>query len=300
MAGPHAAQTPAEIAALAARHGLEVDARGLTVEEAGLDFRVAFAEDASGRSWVLRVPRRPDAARRAAGEARILRLVSGRIPAAVPDWRIHTAELIAYPLLPGRPGLTVRDGGPVWHFDRSSSEYCASLGRLLAQLHAIDPDEARRSGVPFATPERVRQSFAEDVERVLSEFVVPRAAEAAWRARLDDDALWPERTVMTHGEPYPAHLLLDDGDRIASVLDWTTARVWDPAVDFTAHWQTSTPEAFAATLRAYADAGGAETEDLAARCAAVAASSGLAYALFALETGEPDHVAAAGALLADA
>ena len=107
----------ATIRELARAHGLDISGT-VTVNELGLDFQVAIAEAADGLSWVLRIPRRPDAANRAAVEGRFLSAIAPHLSVAVPDWQIHTAELIAYPLLPGDPGLTIDErGGPRWHFD---------------------------------------------------------------------------------------------------------------------------------------------------------------------------------------
>lgn len=118
-----------------------------------------------------------------------------------------------------------------------------------------------------------------------------------WRARLDDDGLWPEEPAFTHGELYPAHLLLDPQDRILSVLDWTTAKVGDPAVDFAYQHMIAPPEVFDLTVRAYVEAGHDEPRRLRERCAEIIAAAPVAYAVFALETGAPEHREAAQAQL---
>ena len=73
----------------------------------GLDFLAAFMTDETGQAWVLRNPRRPDVLPRAENEARVLGLLKGRLPVEVPDWRIVTPELIAYPPLAGTTAVTV-------------------------------------------------------------------------------------------------------------------------------------------------------------------------------------------------
>ncbi len=40
----------------------QLSAEGASVNEAGLDYCVVMANDATGRRWVLRVPRREDVA----------------------------------------------------------------------------------------------------------------------------------------------------------------------------------------------------------------------------------------------
>src|SRR5690625_3076284 len=132
------------IARLAAEHDLDVDPASLQVNEIGLDFRVAIARAAGGERWVLRIPRRPDVLARADIEGRLLSLIGPQLTVAVPDWQIHSHELIAYPLLPGEPALTLDDdGSPQWHVDMSSTTYSATLGEFIAQLHSIDAEQAR-------------------------------------------------------------------------------------------------------------------------------------------------------------
>jgi macrolide phosphotransferase len=94
----------ADLLALAASHGLHLSAEDVTVNEAGLDYRVVLATDRAGRRWVLRQPRRADVSEGMAAEARILDLVRPALAAvgvAVPDWQLCEPGLIAYPALPG-------------------------------------------------------------------------------------------------------------------------------------------------------------------------------------------------------
>lgn len=213
--------------ALAAAHGLHLSAETATANEAGLDYRVVMADDTTGRRWVLRLPRRADVSEGMAAEARVLDLVSPVLAGdgiAVPDWRVRTPELIAYPALPGSPGLTLPGGEPLWHMDPADPDYAERLGRLLAALHSVAPERAAAAGVEVRTPEQVRRAWAEDVARVCGAFTVAPALAESWQAWLEDDSCWPERTVMTHGEIYPAHVLFDEEGAITGVLDWTTAR----------------------------------------------------------------------------
>lgn len=170
---------------------------------------------------------------------------------AVPDWRIHTPDLIAYPLLPGEPGLTIAaDGTPTWHVDAESAIFTDSLGELLAQLHTIDPGEVADTGVDILTPAQVRQSIRDDIARVSSAFEVSADLLNRWTSWLADDRYWPHASTLTHGELYPAHLLLT-GETVVGVLDWTTAAVGDPARDFVFHRESVSRQAFDATVRRY-------------------------------------------------
>ncbi|MFE6446763.1 macrolide 2'-phosphotransferase [Nocardiopsis dassonvillei] len=286
---------------LAAAHGLHLSARDATVNEAGLDYRVVMARDATGRKWVLRVPRRADVSEGMAAETRVLGLVAPVLAedgVAVPDWRVRSPELIAYPALPGAPGLTLTDAGePVWHMDPASPDYAERLGRLLARLHSIAPERTEAAGVEVRTPDRVRQAWRDDIARVSEAFTVSPALTGAWRAWLDDDTCWPERTVMTHGEIYPAHVLLDEEGAVTGVLDWTTARVDDPARDLSAQYGAAGEEMLRATLTAYERAGGHVHPGLAAQARHLWDASPIGYALYALTTGAEADLAAAAAVL---
>lgn len=289
------------VIALAGTHGLALTARGATVNEAGLDYRVVMADDDEGRRWVLRVPRRPDVADGMAAELRILDLVAPVLAAdgvAVPDWRVRSPELIAYPALPGAPGLTLSDAGePIWHLDPASTGYAARLGRLLARLHSIGGDDALAAGVEVRLPEQVRQGWRDDVARVSEAFAVAPALLGAWEEWLADEDCWPDRTVMTHGEIYPAHVLLDSGGAVTGVLDWTTARVDDPARDLSAQVGAGGEDALAVTLEAYAAAGGHVHPGLARQARCLWGASPIGYGLYALTTGAEQDRAAAAALL---
>lgn len=290
-----------DVIALASAHGLRLSAKDATVNEAGLDYLVVMASDTNGRRWVLRVPRRADVSEGMAAEKRILDLVAPVLAedgVAVPDWRIRSPELIAYPALPGAPGLTLTGHGePDWHMDPASPDYAERLGRLLARLHSITPERAGAAGVEVRTPARVRQAWREDVARVSEAFTVRPDLAEAWQAWLEDDTCWPERTVMTHGEVYPAHVLFDERGAITGVLDWTTARVDDPARDLSAQYGAAGDEMLRATLTAYVRAGGHVHPGLAAQAKHLWEASPIGYALYALTTGGETDLAAAAAML---
>lgn len=289
--------TAAQLVALAARHGLELDESSLSLNEAGLDYRVAFGRTADGADWVLRVPRRPDVAAKLAEERRILDFVAPRLSVAVPRWQVCSDELVAYRRLPGKPGLTLDAGGqPEWHFDPSSSEFAAALGRLIAELQALDAHDAANAGVPVLSASQVRERWRADFEKVRAAFTIAPHLAERWEAWLENDALWPDSTAFTHGELYAAHVLVDTPARIVGVLDWTTAKVGDPAIDFT-YQHMMGPAAFDATVQAYLDAGGREHPHLAERCAELAAAAPIVYGAFALATGDPQHRANAAAQL---
>ncbi|MBS9372193.1 macrolide 2'-phosphotransferase [Rhodococcus sp. B50] len=286
---------------LATRHDLHLSADGVTVNEAGLDYRVVIAPDDTGQQWVLRIPRRPDVAATTADELRILDLVGPVLAEdgiAVPRWEIHTSDLIAYRALPGAPGLTLNDAAePVWHMDPADPGYAERLGRLLARLHSIDAERAGAAGVEVRTPDRARQAWQDDIARVCDAFTVASTLGDAWKVWLDDDSCWPDYTVMTHGEIYPAHVLLDEDGVVTGVLDWTTARVDDPARDLASQYGAAGEDMLRVTLAAYGAAGGRVHDGMAAQAKYLWEAAPIGYALFALSTGEEPDLATAAAML---
>lgn len=287
----------ADIVRLAAAHDLTIDESSLVVIELGLDFRVAMARTTDGEPWVLRIPRRDDVIDRAHIEGNLLRLVSLQLSVAVPDWQIQTTELIAYPLLPGTPGLELDPNGePVWHVAVSSTAFATSLGDILAQLHSVDIEQARTTGVPVRTPPEIRQVWREDIATVAAEFQITPELQDRWNAWLDDDRYWPDHSVVTHGEIYPGHTLVVD-DTITAVIDWTTAEVGDPARDFVFHHATASTAAFNLTLQRYRERGGRIWPKFAEHCAHRYSASPVSYGLYALITGDEEHRQAAAAQL---
>lgn len=288
-----------DLTALAARHGLHLDPDTLSINEAGLDFRVGIGSTPTGERWILRVPRRSDMAAQIAAEAAVLDLVAAELPVAVPRWTVRTSELVAYRALPGEPGLTIDATGALhWRLDVGSRRYAEAFGRLLARLHAIDPGKARAAGAEVESPPEVRARWRRELAEVAAAFTIAPALRQRWDAWLADDASWPTWSTFTHGELYPAHVLVDADDAITGVIDWTTAKVSDPARDFAFQRGMTTPEIFDATLQAYAAAGGRTWPRLGEHAAELWSASPIAYGLFALKTGNPEHRAAAQAQLA--
>lgn len=298
-----AADTPAPPAdldallTLASSHGLELDGATLRTEEIGLDFRVVFAAGTDGQDWVLRIPRRPDVLDRAAVERELLRMVAPLLEIAVPDWRISTTELIAYPLLPGTPGLSLAaDGAVTWQVDMSSAVYAASLGTAAARLHAVDVEAAVATGIEVRSPARVRESWGRDLDRVAAAFEIAPALRERWDAWIAEDSYWPQHSVLTHGELYPGHTLVE-GQEITAIIDWTTAAIGDPAKDLMFHQVSASPEVFDVAVEAYVSGGGMVWPRLPEHCTEMFSAFAIGYGLYALETGEMEHRKAAATAL---
>jgi macrolide phosphotransferase len=88
-----------ELLAEAGKHGLDLNLQSVEINESGMDFRVAFARDEMNRRWGLDQPRRSDVWERAVNEQKVLAVLRGHLPVAVPEWRVFDPGLITYPRL---------------------------------------------------------------------------------------------------------------------------------------------------------------------------------------------------------
>src|SRR5687768_16845260 len=110
-----------DLVAAARAQGLQLISERASLDDTGADFLVAHALDEHAVQWVVRTPRRADVLERAEREYRILALLSTRLPVAVPNWRIFSPKVIAYPRLSGEPAaiIDMNVGGYVWRFDET-------------------------------------------------------------------------------------------------------------------------------------------------------------------------------------
>lgn len=92
-------------------------------------------------------------------------------------------------------------------------------------------EEARAADVPVQSLDEVRQSRLESMSEVRGALSPTEAVWSRWKNWLDDDKLWPEYTVFCHGDFHPGHLLIDETERLTGVIDWTEAKISDPATD---------------------------------------------------------------------
>jgi aminoglycoside phosphotransferase (APT) family kinase protein len=211
----------------------------VTIEE-GWDSLVLDVDDA----WIVRIPRREPVRACLAFELRLLPELAPALPVAVPRVEHVADELraVAYRKLAGEP------------VDVARTPVGAALGRFLSALHAFPVEPARALGVPshdrgwreryeaFARGllGRVGAMLGDDRER----------AAAMLDGFLDDPANFEFEPRLLHADLGPAHVL-SRGDELTGIIDWSDARIGDPALDLA--WALNgTPRAFAeAVLAAY-------------------------------------------------
>ncbi|QHZ48751.1 macrolide 2'-phosphotransferase [Bacillus sp. NSP9.1] len=279
---------------LAEKHGLRLKRQHAELNESGMDFQVAFANDEYGVRWVLRRPRREDVIKRAADEGKVLQLLKSHLPVDVPDWRIHTAELIAYPKLAGIPAAVIdmEIKNYAWNMNHQppSEAFVRSLAKTLSILHGIDHQTAAARGIQVLSPDDVRQTKGEQMERIKKELGVSRELWERWQRWLSDDSYWPSHTAMIHGDLHPPHVLIDDHDQVTGLLDWTEAKAADPAKDFLLY-QTILGETETDRLIAYyEEEGGRVWPRMKEHITEMQAAYGIDIGLFALVTKEKEHM----------
>ncbi|MED1738633.1 macrolide 2'-phosphotransferase [Bacillus swezeyi] len=279
---------------LAEKHGLQLNRENAQMNESGMDFQVVFADDASGMRWVLRKPRREDVIERAAAESRVLKLLQHHLPVDMPDWRIHTPELIAYPKLVGVPAAVIdmEIKNYVWNMNHQppSEAFVRSLAKTLSALHGINHQTAAEAGIQVMNPHDVRQTKAEQMERIKEELGVSDVLWERWQKWLYDDSYWPWYTAFIHGDLHPPHILIDANDQITGLLDWTEAKVADPAKDFLLYQTILGEEETARLIAHYEEEGGRVWPRMKEHIAEMQAAYGIEIGMFALQTKQKEHL----------
>jgi macrolide phosphotransferase len=220
----------------ARREGLRLATTPADFDRSGLDFLVVHAHDEQGVPWVVRTPRRMAVVEAARVEARALSLVRGRLPVAVPDWRVFTDRVIAYPRLDGLPAVSYDPAtGVVWNrVDPAApgAVFLHSLADAIAALQRMDARAIEAANLPTKSIDDVRALHARAMDETRAELAPPDAVWARWQRWLANDAVWPRHLALVHGDLHPGHLLLAEDGRVTGILDWTEAHLGDPAVDF--------------------------------------------------------------------
>ncbi|HFL8722464.1 TPA: macrolide 2'-phosphotransferase, partial [Escherichia coli] len=209
---------------------------------------------------------------------------------------------VAYPMLEDSTAMVLQPGSstPAWVVPQDSEVFAERFATALAALHAVPISAAVDAGMLIRTPTQARQKVADDVDRVRREFVVNDKRLHRWQRWLDDDSSWPDFSVVVHGDLYVGHVLIDNTERVSGMIDWSEARVDDPAIDMAAHLMVFGEEGLAKLLLTYEAAGGRVWPRLAHHIAERLAFGAVTYALFALDSGNEEYLAAAKAQLAAA
>ncbi len=297
-----AVTTVADLLQAAGRRGLRLTTDQTDFDRAGLDFLVVHARDEAGVPWIVRTPRRAAVVDAARIEARVLALIRDHLPVAVPEWRVHATDVIAYPRLGGTPAVTIDlTAGPTWNLvdpAAPSEPFVASFAGALAALQAIPPAVAIAAGAPFTTIDDVRRDLAQAVSDSRDVLQPSEATLARWQRWIDDDTSWPRSVALVHGDLHPGHMLLGDDARLIGILDWTEAHVTDPSVDLAMYFGCFGRPALETLIERFARAGGTTWPGLAGHAAERWAIFPAIAAQWALRSGNDAVLAHARGMLA--
>ncbi|MTI95496.1 MAG: hypothetical protein FH749_08395 [Firmicutes bacterium] len=291
------------IRTIASRHGFNIDAEALDLNNSGMDFVTLFARAKKDNSkWVLRFPRRQDVLKRMDYERDVLELVKDQLQVEVPDWQVVTDEMVAYPLLSGIPAGTINPelGDYEWYIDSKSppEAYVKSVAATLAELHGVRFETGEHTAIRVEGPEQVRQAMARNMDAIRELLGVSDARWARWQRWLANDALWPQHSVFMHGDFHPGHTLVDETGKLTGLIDWTEAAVNDPAKDFVVFYAAFGEGTLDFVLEQYQAAGGRVWPGMKEHIVERWNANPVDYALFALDTGKEEHIEGARESLA--
>jgi len=283
-----------EIQQLAEKNGLFLS-EDMSFNEMGIDFKVGFATDNKGDTWVLRIPRRYNLRDQIATEKRILQLVSNFLSVQVPQWSIANEELVAYRLLNGKPALTfnAETYEVFWNIDKNSFRYIQSLAKVLVNLHSIPYENVVQNNLKALTPTEVRNEIAERLYAVKTELGISKELENRYLTWIDNDLLWPNFTKFIHGDLYAGHVLTHPNGEVCGIIDWSTAQISDIAQDFSGHVAVFGEQSLKLLINEYQAQGGIVWDKIFEQSVERAAAAQLAYGYFALETKDDAHLEAA-------
>ncbi|MBH5318420.1 macrolide 2'-phosphotransferase [Paenibacillus sp. GSMTC-2017] len=289
------------IISLALSHGITLDPSSITFNDSGLDFLAMLAKSNDGVPWIFRIPRRPDVIESATYEKKVLDLVSSTLPVSVPNWEVHTSEMIAYPMLEGTPAATVNPTTRNfdWYLDPASIPeiFVHSLAETIVALHTINHDIALNAGIRLKQPFELRQQFSETMDEIKAAFGVSESLWRRWQLWLADHSYWPDHSVLVHGDLHPGHILVDSYGRVTGLLDWTEAEVADPATDFAIYYALFGETALSELINRYEKFGGRVWPRMYDHIVELASAYPVKIASFALKSGIEEYKIMARTLL---
>lgn len=215
----------------------------------GAAYQLVVVTDEHGDSWTVRAAL--DAAAGAALEATsaLLRLLSGRLPYAVPAIAGTAVgddgtTVVIHRVLPGAP--------MVWRDLPAGSPLARSVGTAIAALHDVDPRVVEEAGLATYDADAYRARRLAALDRAASTGRVPAQLLTRWERALEEVTLWKFATCVTHGTLEGSHVLADT--EVRAIDSWERACVADPAEDFAAMLALAHPDAFDTVLEAYSGA----------------------------------------------
>ncbi len=208
----------------------------------------------AGETVVFRFPRRQIALPGILREMTVLPQIAPRLPFAIPDAAYPGApsDLFPWPWFGSRliPGHEIHEHGGL-HQD-SRRQLAHDLGVFLRALHTVRvPDDADLEVDPNGRADmssRVPRTRLSLLELDPSGTLGARAAGILDAA----ESLSPtEDFVLAHGDLHFRHTLINDGGRLAGIIDWGDVCLSAAGSDLSLYWSLLLPPARAAFRSAY-------------------------------------------------
>ena len=177
----------------------------------GWDYKILILGD----EWVLRVPRSVAAVEQLEKEIRLLPALAAALPVEVPHYEqvSHEPPFAVYRLIPGEP-----------HGDEDPD----GVRAFLEALHSFD---AGGLAVPRPDWRGIYREHAGDWRRTVVPLLDVDERVRAEALLHETETLTGYEPALVHCDLGSSHLICRDG-RLAGVIDWSDAKIGDPAIDY--------------------------------------------------------------------
>jgi aminoglycoside 2''-phosphotransferase len=188
------------------------------------------------RAQVFRFAKDDYARQALQNEVKVLEIARPRLDLPIPRFELLAQDLASYPLIPGGPLVRndiLKLGG------KDQERIAAELAGFLRQLHGIPLPLVEAVGVASSATVRTRADWLQmyvDVRRELFPLMMAHArrwVEGHFEPLLAEPGWMDCQPALVNGDLGPYHVLFDPNKRrINGVIDFGTAGLGDPAVDF--------------------------------------------------------------------
>lgn len=242
------------IAAMAILDQFGIQPQKISLLGEGFDNAVYLVDD----ELVFRFPRREIAIPLLLHEIQLLGALSKKLPLPIPEpqfigkpSQVFARPFFGHKLLPGNSGsaVTLSDGECI--------DAAVRLGQFLRALHSLSPENIGISPADLTVAFK-RTEVARLTEVMLSRW---RQIEAPFGLQvfakkmhhLSEQAVGfvASHNTLVHGDLYHRHLVFDDHNRLAGIIDWGDSGLSDPAVDLGVVFQFFPKQAHDAFFKAY-------------------------------------------------